>query len=103
MSPSCHQNSEQNLDMKIGNRWFENVSQFRYLGTTITIQIPIQEEIERRLNSGNAYYHWVQNLLSSRLYGCATSSLALREQHRLSVTENRVSRRIFGPKGNEMT
>jgi hypothetical protein len=27
----------------------------------------IQEEIKRRLNSGNAYYHSVQNLLSSHL------------------------------------
>jgi hypothetical protein len=31
-----HQNAGQNHDIKIGNRWFENVAQFRYLGTTIT-------------------------------------------------------------------
>jgi hypothetical protein len=31
-----HQNAEQNQDIKIGKRWFENVAQFRYLGTTIT-------------------------------------------------------------------
>jgi hypothetical protein len=36
--------------MKIGNRCFENVEQFRYLGTTITNQNLIQEEIKRRLN-----------------------------------------------------
>jgi hypothetical protein len=38
-----------------------------YLGTTITNQNLIQEEIKRRLNSGNACYHSVRNLLSSRL------------------------------------
>jgi RNA:NAD 2'-phosphotransferase (TPT1/KptA family) len=64
---SRHQNAGQNHDIKIGNRSFENVSQFRYLGTTITNQNLIQEEIKRRLNSGNACYHSVQNHLSSRL------------------------------------
>jgi hypothetical protein len=41
-----------NHDIKIGNRWFENVAQFKYLGTTITNENLIQEEIKRRLNSG---------------------------------------------------
>ncbi|PNF16194.1 hypothetical protein B7P43_G17976, partial [Cryptotermes secundus] len=49
--------------LKIGNRCFENVAKFRYLGTTITDRNLIQEEIKRRLNSGNACYHSVQNLL----------------------------------------
>jgi hypothetical protein len=53
--------------MKIANRCSENVAQFRYLGTTITIQNLIQEEIKRGLNSGNTYYHSVQNLSSSHL------------------------------------
>jgi hypothetical protein len=98
------------------NRCFENVVQFRYFGTTITNQKRIQEEIKRRLNSGNACYHSVQNLLSSRLlsknikiriykiiilpvvlYGCKTWSLTLREEYGLRVFENRVLR-IFGPR-----
>jgi hypothetical protein len=37
------------------------------------------------------------------LYGCATWSLALREEYRLRVFENRVLRRIFGPKRDEVT
>jgi hypothetical protein len=65
----------------------------------------------------------VQNFLSSRLlsknikiriyksiilpvvllYGCETWSLILREEHRLRVFENRVLRRIFGPKKDEVT
>ncbi|PNF23902.1 hypothetical protein B7P43_G13200 [Cryptotermes secundus] len=40
-------------------RRFENITQLRYLGTTIASQ--------NRLNSGNACYHSVQNSLSSRL------------------------------------
>jgi hypothetical protein len=92
------------------------VSQFKYLGKTVTNQNLIQEKIKRRLNSGNACYHSRQNLLSSRLlsknintgiyktillpvilYRCETWSLTLREEQRLRVFENRVLRRIFGP------
>jgi hypothetical protein len=64
---SHQQNAGQNHDIKIANRCFENEAQFRYLGTTVTDQNLIQEEIKRRLNSGNACYHSVQDLLSSRL------------------------------------
>jgi hypothetical protein len=89
---------------------------------TVTNQNLIQEKIKRRLNSGNACYHSVQNLLSSRLlsknvktgiyetiilpvvlYGCESWPLTLREEHRLRVFENRVLRRIFGPKRDEVT
>jgi hypothetical protein len=98
------------------------VAKFRYLGATITNQNLIQKDIKRRLNSGNACHHSVKNLLSSHLlsknikiriyksiilpvvlYGCETWSLTLREEHRLRVFENRVLRRIFGPKRNEVT
>jgi hypothetical protein len=64
---SRHQNICQNRDIKIANRLFENVSQLKCLGTTVTNRNLIQEEIKRRLNSGNACYHSVQNPLSSRL------------------------------------
>ena len=37
------------------------------------------------------------------LYGCETWSLTLREEHRLRVCEDRVLRRIFGPKRDEVT
>jgi hypothetical protein len=81
-----------------------------------------REGIKNRLNSSNACYHSVQNLPSSRLlteivkikmyktiilpvvlYGCETWSLTLRVEHRVRVFENRVLRRIFGPKRDEIT
>jgi hypothetical protein len=43
-------NAGQNRDIKLGNRSFENVSQFKYLETTVTNQNLIQEKIKRRLN-----------------------------------------------------
>jgi hypothetical protein len=62
---SHHQNVGQNRDIKIAKK-FENVSQFKYLERSVTDQDLILDEIKRRLNSGNACYHLVQNLLSSR-------------------------------------
>jgi hypothetical protein len=95
-------------------------SKFKYLGKTVTNKNDIHDEIKNRLNSENACYYSVQNLLSSRLisknikikiyktvilpvvlYGCETWSLTLREEYRLRVFENRVLRRIFGSKREE--
>jgi hypothetical protein len=42
-------------------------------------------------------------ILPVLLYGCETWSLTLREKHRVGVFENRVLRRIFGPKRDEVT
>jgi hypothetical protein len=64
---SRHQNVGKNYNIKIANRAFENVAQFKYLGSTVTNQNLIQDEIKRRLNWGNACYHSVQNLFSSHL------------------------------------
>jgi len=80
------------------------VEEFKYLGTTLTNQNSIQEEIKK---SGNACYHWVQYPLSSSLkikdsnlktkiyrtiiltvvYGSATWSLTLRMECRMCVLE----------------
>jgi hypothetical protein len=67
MLVSWDQNADQIQDKEIAQRSFETVSQFKYLGTTVTNNNVILEEIKRRLTSGNAWYHSVQNLLSSCL------------------------------------
>jgi len=53
--------------VRIDNSTFERVEAFKYLGTTLTNQNSIAEEIKSRLRSGSACYHSVQNILSSRL------------------------------------
>ena len=118
MVMSRNQNAGRIHSVRIDNSTFERVEEFKYLGTTLTNQNSIVEEIKSRLLSGNACYHSVQNLLSSRLlsknlkikiyrtiilpivlYGCET----LREERKLRVFENMVLRRIFGPRRDEVT
>jgi hypothetical protein len=49
------------------NSSFQRVEQFKYLGTNLTDQNSILEEIKSRMKSGNSCYNSVQNLLSSSL------------------------------------
>jgi hypothetical protein len=108
-------------------RVFENRVLRRIFGpkrdeVNLTNQNSIHEDIKSRLKSANACYLSVQNLLSSSslsksvkikicriiilpvvLYDCETWSVPLREECRLRVSENRVLRRIFGPKRDEAT
>ena len=85
-------------------------------------QNSVQEEIKSRSKSGDVCYYSVRNFLFSSLlsrnlkikiyrtvilpavlYGCETRSLTLRDERRLRVFENRVLRRIFGPKRDGVT
>jgi len=61
------QNTGRIHNVRIDNSTFERAEEFKYLGTTLTSQNLIAEEIKSRLRSGNACYHSVQNLSSSRL------------------------------------
>jgi len=107
--------------VRINNSTFERVEEFKYLGTNLTHQNPIPEETESRLRLGNACYHSVQNLLSSRLlsknlkmkiyrsiilpvvlYGCETWSLTFREGRKLWVFQNMVLSGIFGSRSDEV-
>ena len=98
MVMSQGQNAGRSHNIKADNNSFERVEEVKCLGTTLTNQNSIQEEIKSSLKSGNACYHSVQNLLSSSLlsknlkikiyrtmilhivlYECETWSLTLRE------------------------
>jgi hypothetical protein len=120
MSPD--QNAGQSHGIKGDNASFQRVKLFKYLGTTVQNQNYIQEEITSKMKSGNSCCYSVQNILSARLqsknikndvykiivlpvvlYGCETRSLTLKGERRLGLFENRVLRRIFGPKRDEVT
>jgi hypothetical protein len=92
------------------------------MGKTQGNQNYIHEKINREVKSANAGCLSVLNLLSSSLlsrrvkikiyrtivllfvlYGCETWSLTLKEEYRLRVFENRVLRRIFGPRRHKVT
>ncbi|KAJ4432120.1 hypothetical protein ANN_20735 [Periplaneta americana] len=98
------------------------VEKFKCLGATVTNINDTREEIKHRINMGNACYYSVEKLLSSSLlwknlkvriyktvilpvvlYGCETWTLTLREEHTLRVFENKVLRKIFGAKRDEVT
>jgi len=104
MVMSRDQNARQIHSVRIDNSTFERVEEFKYLGTSLTNQNSIAEEIKSRLRSGSACYHMVQNLLSCRLlsktlkikiyriiilpvvlYACETWSLTLQEERKLRV------------------
>jgi len=67
MVMSRDQNAGRNHSVRIDNSTFERVEECKYLGTNLTLQNSIAKEIKRKLRLGNACYHSVQNLLSSRL------------------------------------
>jgi hypothetical protein len=66
MAMSRDENAEQDHNIKI-YKSFDRVEQLKNLGTTLTNQNSIQEEIESRLKPGNAYHHLVQNILPCSL------------------------------------
>jgi hypothetical protein len=116
MLRSRHKDVGQSHDIKTANRSCDNVATFKYMGTAVTNQNSIREQIKCRLNSGNSCYLSVQNLLTSRLlyknvnikiyktnilpvvlYWCETWPLTSREEHRLKIFVSRVPR-IFQTK-----
>jgi hypothetical protein len=66
MSISCPFCTGTRLNL-YGGAYLCRVEEFKYLGKTLMNKNSIQEEIKSILNSGNACYHSVQNLLSSSL------------------------------------
>jgi hypothetical protein len=111
MSLSRQQNAGQDHNVNVANRSFQKATQFYYLESTVTNHNFIQEEIKRRLNSGNDCKHSAQSLFSPCLlsiiiykpiilpvilHGCVTWSLTLRQQHRLGVSEENISDGMVG-------
>jgi len=111
MVMSREQNAGRSHNIKTDNSSFERAEEYKYLVTTLTYHISLQEYIKSRLKLGNACYYSVQNTLSYSLlsqntkikiyrtiilpvvlYECETWSLTLREERRLRVFENRVLR-----------
>jgi hypothetical protein len=91
------------------------VERLKYLGTTVAYENCVQEEIKIRLNSGNVaaiVFRLIFKDLQIKIYKTIilprvfyryeTWFLTLREERRLRVFENRVLRRIFGPRREEV-
>ena len=96
MVMSRKQNAGRSHNIKTDNSSFEMVEDFKYLGTNLTRQSSIQEEIKSRK---------VRECLLS--FGAESFVFqfaihTLREERRLKMFENRVLRRIFGPKRDEV-
>ena len=106
------------MHIRVDSNSYEKVKTFKYLGTILTNQDSVHEEIKCRFQT--SCYYSVQTLLSSRLlsrnlkmkiyktiilsvvlYGCEAWSLTLYEECRLRVFENRILRRIFRSKRDE--
>ncbi|KAJ4436949.1 hypothetical protein ANN_17081 [Periplaneta americana] len=93
MIMSRDENIVRNGNINTGNSTFQEVEKLKYLGATVTNINDTWEEIKHRINMGNALF----------FYGCETWTLTLREEHRLRVFENKVLRKIFGVKRDEVT
>jgi hypothetical protein len=118
---SHHLNSGQNQKIRRANELFEKVAKFKYLGMSLMNKNDIHDGIKRRLNSREclllfspkSFFVFLSHIKKLKikiyktvilplvLYGCETWSLALREEHRLRVFENRVLRNICRPKRKE--
>ena len=113
------QNAGRSHSIKTDNSSIETVVDFKIFGNNLNKSKFYSGEIKSRLISRCAYCHSVQNILSSSLlsknfkikiyrtiillvvvYGCETWLLTLKVERRLRVFENRVLRRIFGPRAN---
>jgi hypothetical protein len=111
---SRDQNAGRSHNIKIDNSSFERVEQFKLLFRKKLGADPSQEMlavIRCRIFCHPVYCANIKKkikiyrsiFLTAVLYGFETWSLTLREEHGLKVFENRVLRKIFGSKRNEVT
>jgi hypothetical protein len=67
MEIGCNQGIIANEHITISSNSYEKVKTFKYLGSLLTNQNSIQDEIKCRLKAGNSCYYSVHTILSSRL------------------------------------
>ena len=97
------------ISIRIDNKSLERVGQFRYVGTDLMNQNSIHEKIKSSLKSSSLLSTEIKIkmyrtiMLPVLLHGCETWSLALREECRPRVFENKVLRREFGLRSDEVT
>lgn len=106
---------EQN-NIQIDNHTIEEVSEFKYLGSTITNNNETSEEIKTRIAAGNKSFYVLKNIFQSRntsrnikkriyktiikpvvTYGSETWILKMEDQENLCIFERKILRRIYGP------
>jgi len=117
---SRDQNAGSSHNIKIGSSFFERVEKFRHLRKNLKNQNSIEEEIKSKFKSGMlantqcsvvccppACYPNIKIyriiILPFVLFGCVAWLLTLRGERRLRMIQNRILRRIFGPKRDDAT
>ena len=103
-------------NFEMGHKSFERVSSFIYLGSEISNENSINQEVQRRQIAGNRAYYGNIKLISSRLltrktklkiyrtlirpvvtYGAETWNLSADDMKKLRIFERKIVRRIYGP------
>jgi hypothetical protein len=103
-------------DLAVGNYIFKRVDNFKYLGTVVSKMNNRSVEVNARLTMANRAYCRLQNHMKSRIisrntktllyktlmrpvltYGAETQVLSKQDEHRLSIFERKILRRIYSP------
>jgi hypothetical protein len=109
-------NTTLHQDFAIGNYIFKRVDNFKYLGTMVNKMKNRSVEVNARLTMANRAYYGLQKHIKSRIisrntktllyntlisrvltYGTETWVLSKHDEHRLSIFERKILRRIYGP------